>query len=142
MLRDLSAYSPVSLVYRSHPLMRRNSLVNQVEFLGLVNNFVTVSPSNIQSILCQTVSPSNIQSILCQTHSKRYGYSSRDKKFYCCKGSATSISQSHWPLSHLENKLDFVHQSVSPWEAHTGFGTRLGTCLHTHWIKLCMFHVR
>ena len=46
--------------------------MNQVEFLGLVHIFATVSPSNIQ---------------LHQTHSKRYGYSSRDKKIYCCKGS-------------------------------------------------------
>ena len=54
-----------SLVPRPHPLMRRNGLVNQVEFLGLVYTFATVSPSNIQNILRQT----------CKN---RYGYLSRD----------------------------------------------------------------
>ena len=34
----------LSLVPRLHPLMRRNSLVNQVEFLGLAHTFATVSP--------------------------------------------------------------------------------------------------
>ena len=32
----------ISLVPRPHPLMRRNSLVNQVEFLGLAHAFATV----------------------------------------------------------------------------------------------------
>ena len=32
-----------SLVPRPHPLTRRNSLVNQVEFLGLVHGFATVN---------------------------------------------------------------------------------------------------
>jgi len=31
-----------SLVPRPHPLMRRNSLVNQVEFLGLVGALATL----------------------------------------------------------------------------------------------------
>ena len=31
-----------SLVPRSHPLTRRNVLVNQVEFLGLAHTFVTM----------------------------------------------------------------------------------------------------
>ena len=31
----------VSLVPRPHPLTRRNGLVNEVEFLGLVHTFVT-----------------------------------------------------------------------------------------------------
>ena len=33
---------PTSLVPRPHPLMRRNGLVNQVEFLGLVHTFATM----------------------------------------------------------------------------------------------------
>ena len=37
----LSAPDP-SLVPRSHPLTRRNSLVNQLEFLGLAGTFATV----------------------------------------------------------------------------------------------------
>ena len=56
---------------------------------------------------------------------KRYTYSIR---FYCCKGSATYImfliSQSHWSLPLLENKpnkFNFVRQTVSHWEAHTGW---------------------
>ena len=32
----------LSLVPKPHPLMRRNGLVNQIEFLGLVDVFVTV----------------------------------------------------------------------------------------------------
>ena len=44
------------LVPRPNPLTRRNSLVNQVELLGLVHTFVTVSPSNVQNVLCQTCS--------------------------------------------------------------------------------------
>ena len=36
---------------RSHLLMRRNGLVNQVEFLGLAHTFATVAPSNVQNIL-------------------------------------------------------------------------------------------
>ena len=43
-----------SLVPRPHPLPRRNGLVNQVEFLGLVHTFATVSPSNNQNILRPT----------------------------------------------------------------------------------------
>ena len=42
------------LVPRPYPLMRRNGLVNQVEFLGLVHTFATVQLSNIQNILRQT----------------------------------------------------------------------------------------
>ena len=34
--------------------MRRNGLVNQVEFLGLAHAFATVLPSNVENILCQT----------------------------------------------------------------------------------------
>ena len=37
-----------SLISKLHPLMRRNGLVNQVEFLGLQHTFATVSPSNVQ----------------------------------------------------------------------------------------------
>ena len=66
-----------SLVPRPHPLTRRNGLVNQVEFLGLVHTFATVSPSNVQNILRHT-------------KVKIFGY--RDKKFYCCKGSETLSS--------------------------------------------------
>ena len=32
----------LSLIPRPHPLTRRNNLVNQVEFLGLVHAFVTL----------------------------------------------------------------------------------------------------
>ena len=46
----------ISLVPRPHPLMRRNGLVNQVEFLGLLDAFVTIQPSNIQDILRPTCS--------------------------------------------------------------------------------------
>ena len=49
-----------SPVPRPHSLTRRNSLVNQVEFLGLVHTFAVVSPSNVQPA------------------QKRYGCSSRD----------------------------------------------------------------
>ena len=37
-------------------ITRRNDLMNQVEFLGLVHTFSTVSPSNIENILHQTLS--------------------------------------------------------------------------------------
>ena len=33
---------PLSLVLRPHPLMRRNGLVNQVDFLGLVHTFAAM----------------------------------------------------------------------------------------------------
>ena len=51
-----------SLVPTSHPLMRRNGLVSQVEFLGLTHTLVTVSPCNVYPEPAQN----------------RYGYSSRD----------------------------------------------------------------
>ena len=41
----------LSLVSRPHPLTRRNSLVNPVEFPGLAHAFPTVSPSNVRNIL-------------------------------------------------------------------------------------------
>ena len=34
-----------SLIPRPHPLTRRNGLVNQVKFVGLVHTFATVSPA-------------------------------------------------------------------------------------------------
>ena len=43
-----------SLVPRPHPLMRRNGLVNQVEFLGLAGVLATVYLSNIQNNLRKT----------------------------------------------------------------------------------------
>ena len=49
-------YTNISLVPRPHPLMSRNSLVNQVEFLGLPHGFATMQPSNIQDILQPTCS--------------------------------------------------------------------------------------
>ena len=36
-----------TLVPRPHPLMRRNSLVSQVDFLGLAHTFAAVQPSNV-----------------------------------------------------------------------------------------------
>ena len=47
----------LSLVPRPHPLMRRNSLVNQVEFLGLAGACIRrLYPSNVQNILRKTCS--------------------------------------------------------------------------------------
>ena len=46
--------------------MKRNSLVNQVKYLGLAHTFVAVSPSNDENIF--------------KTAQKQYGYSSKDKK--------------------------------------------------------------
>ena len=39
--------SPLSVVPRPHPLMRRTSLVNQFKFLGLVHTFATFSLSSV-----------------------------------------------------------------------------------------------
>ena len=52
-------FSYTSLIPRSHPLTRRNGLVNQIKFLELVHTLTTVSPSNIYAKPTQ----------------KRYGYS-------------------------------------------------------------------
>ena len=49
-------------------LTMRNCLVNQVEFLGLVHTFETMSPNNVQKYAKPT--------------QKRYGYSSRDRKIF------------------------------------------------------------
>ena len=70
-----------------------------------------------------TESPRNI---LCQTCSKRYRYSSRDKKIYCCKGSAGSgnkyRSRNHISPYHFwgnkPKKFNFVHQTSYHREAH------------------------
>ena len=61
-----------SLIPRPHPFVRRNGVVNQVEFLGLVHTFATVSPSNVHAKPAQ----------------KGMAYLNRNKRFYCCKGSA------------------------------------------------------
>ena len=45
--KNQESHNSPSLVPRPHPLTRRNSLVNQVEFLGLAHAFVTLSPSNV-----------------------------------------------------------------------------------------------
>jgi len=42
LLAYKSTWTTYSLVPRPHPLMRRNSLVNRVEFLGLARAFATV----------------------------------------------------------------------------------------------------
>ena len=68
-IRIISTNTLHSFVPRPHPLMRRNGLVNQVEFLGLVHTFATVSPSNVQTFYTKPAR-------------KRYDYLSRDKKFY------------------------------------------------------------
>ena len=47
----------------------------EIELLGLAQTFATVSRSNVQNFNAKPAQ-------------KRYGYSSRDKKFYCCTGSA------------------------------------------------------
>ena len=49
MLGNDSCSMRVSLVPRPYPLMRKKSLVNQLEFLALVHTFTTVSPNNIQT---------------------------------------------------------------------------------------------
>ena len=53
-----------SLVRRPHPLMRRNGLVNQVEFLGLAQAFGTITYSNIFRKTCL----------------KKYGYLNGDEQ--------------------------------------------------------------
>ena len=63
-------FPPYSVVPRPHPLMRRTSLVN---LLGLAHTFATLSLSNVCAIPAK----------------KRHGYSNRDKKNYCYKGSGT-----------------------------------------------------
>ena len=50
------------------------------------------------------------------------------KKFYCCKGIQLPILQSHWSLPLLGNKpkkFNFMHQTVSCWEACVGSSTKL-----------------
>ena len=44
----LSLMYCTSLVPRPHPLTRKSGVVNQVEVLGLVHTFATVSPSKVQ----------------------------------------------------------------------------------------------
>ena len=80
---------------RPHPLMRRNGLVNQVEFLGLAHTFATVPPSTVPNILRQTRSKKvrilgrflkfavklHVQNILWQTRSKKVRILGRFLKF-------------------------------------------------------------
>ena len=88
-----------SLIPKSHPLMRRNV---QVEFLGLVHTFATMSPSNIPNILCQTRSK------------KRYGYSNGDNNVV--EEAITDLVIRSLPLlGNKPKKFDFVHQTVSCW---------------------------
>ena len=70
--------------------------MNQLEFLGLAHTFATVSPSNVQNIYIFFAKPAQ----------KRYGFSSGDKKSYCCKGSAKILIQ--W----LTTKLTILHEVV------------------------------
>ena len=42
VISEIMYFYIISLVPRPHPLMRRNGLVNQVEFLGLEHAFVTM----------------------------------------------------------------------------------------------------
>ena len=42
VISEIMYFYVISLVPRPHPLMRRNGLVNQVEFLGLEHAFVTM----------------------------------------------------------------------------------------------------
>ena len=57
-----------SLVPRPHSLTRRNGLVNQVKFPGLVHTFATMQSSNDQNTCGQPAQ-------------KSYGYSSSKDKF-------------------------------------------------------------
>ena len=82
----LSLTHCTSLVPRPHPLTRRNSLVNQVEFLGLAQTFATVSPSNVQNFLHQT-------------HSKKR-YSSRFKIFTIVREVLSNNYRSHNLIAH------------------------------------------
>ena len=58
-MKVLTILYEMGFVPKPHPLMRRNGLVNRVEFFGLAHTFAMMSPSNVR-----------------QTCSKRYGYSS------------------------------------------------------------------
>ena len=42
VISEIMYFYIISLVLRPHPLMRRNGLVNQVEFLGLAHTFATM----------------------------------------------------------------------------------------------------
>ena len=64
---EIEDYSIAYLLIQSAVSLRRNSLVDQVGFLGLTYTFVTVSPSNVQNIYANPAQ-------------KKYEYSSRDKK--------------------------------------------------------------
>ena len=55
---------------------------------------------------------------------KKDRYLNGDDKFYCCKGNLISDLAIHWSLLLLGNKpkkFDFVHQTVSRWEARAGW---------------------
>ena len=112
----------ISVVPRSHPLTRRNSLVNQVELLGLVHTFATVSPSNIQNILRQPRSKNvqiaiatrvEISKLTVVRKVLRNNYRSRN------------LIGPYYFLGFKPKKFDSVHQTIFSPGSMRRVGTRL-----------------
>ena len=84
-----------SLYIVSSPLMRRNSLVNQVKFLGLVHTVATVSQKHFMPNPLKKGTQVDFKNFTVVREVVRNNY--KPKKF------------------------DFVHQTVSRWEACPGW---------------------
>ena len=95
-----------SLVPRYHPLMRRNGLMNQVEFLGLAHAFAT---NNLATFKPFAFNPLK----------KRCRYSNRDEQTLLLWGKCCviftnlAISLVLTTLGNKPKELDFVHQTIS-----------------------------
>ena len=93
----------ISLVPRPHCLIRRNDLVNRVKFLGLVHTFATMSPSNpLKKGTHIQVDFTVVKDVL---------HNIID----------LAISLVIITIGNKPKKFNCVHQTVSHWEAHTGW---------------------
>ena len=112
--------------------------MNQVEFLGLVHTFATVSPSNMHNVLHQNCS-------------KRHRYLSRDSKILSdvvskCYVIINDLAISLPLFGNKPKKFDFFHQTVSSQAGGThGWGTKLRKAsqknvIFVAWIQSCWQH--
>ena len=97
---------------RARPLTRRNRLLNQVEFLGLVHTFTTASPSNTQTFYAKPAP-------------QGYRYSSRDRKKLLLQGKCYINNYQScyligpYDLGNEPRKFDSIYQTCfSPGGTH------------------------
>ena len=95
------------------PLTKRNSLVNQVKFLGLVHTFATVSPSNVQNFF-----PPNL--LKNRTDTQVEITKSTVVREMLITDPAISLV-----LGNKPKKFYFVHQTISRHEVRTGWAKKV-----------------